>query len=234
MKGRPLRVRRAVAPLLAAALSVGLATAVAAEPTTGVFGSIEHERVDMTAFPRWAAVLRDSAQARRPAVAADCGAARSAACQSDPWAAIIGTARGLEPMAQLQRIDAVLDQQDYVSDSTNWGRSDHWATPAQFLARGGDCEDFAIAKYMALRALGWPASALRVVIVSDLNLGIRHAVLEARHAGRRYILDNQIDRPVTDDRISHYRPIYSLGEGRWWRHITPDPARPRSRPPMRQ
>jgi predicted transglutaminase-like cysteine proteinase len=56
------------------------------------------------------------------------------------------------------------------SDAELWGQDDFWATPLQLLARGaGDCEDYAVAKYAALRAAGVPAERLRLVYVEAIT-----------------------------------------------------------------
>ena len=56
--------------------------------------------------------------------------------------------------------------------------------PGEFLHRGGDCEDYALAKYLALRALGFAAADLRIVALSDAARGLHHAVLTVRLEGR--------------------------------------------------
>ena len=60
------------------------------------------------------------------------------------------------------RVFAFVDTTDEVTD---------------FFTRGGDCEDFAIAKYTALRALGVPEERLRVAIVHDDEKNLPHAIL---------------------------------------------------------
>ena len=59
---------------------------------------------------------------------------------------------------------------------------------------------------------------MRIVVLQDENLRVAHAVLVVYHQGRTYVLDNQITQVVTDDRIAHYRPIYSINEQSWWLH----------------
>ena len=54
----------------------------------------------------------------------------------------------------------------YREDIDTWGEVDYWASPLETLAKGaGDCEDYAIAKYFTLAALGVPHSRLRMVYV---------------------------------------------------------------------
>ncbi|MGA7022736.1 MAG: transglutaminase-like cysteine peptidase, partial [Pseudolabrys sp.] len=54
-----------------------------------------------------------------------------------------------------------------VSDWVN-GYGDFWASPLQTLGSGaGDCQDYAIAKYVALRGLRIPADDLRLIVVQN-------------------------------------------------------------------
>src|SRR5690606_24630750 len=100
----------------------------------------------------------------------------------------------------------------------NWGVEDYWATPLQFFRKNGDCEDYAIAKFMSLRALGWDNEALRIVVVNDMNLRVQHAVLVVFLEDGAYVLDNQSPSVMRQDRIRHYRPVYSVNETSWWVH----------------
>ncbi|MBW7948110.1 MAG: transglutaminase-like cysteine peptidase [Pseudorhodoplanes sp.] len=79
-----------------------------------------------------------------------------------------------------------------ASDAAQFGVPDRWSPPLVTLSAGrGDCEDYALAKYLALREAGFAASELRLVIVRLPLSGIDHAVLAVRHEGRWLILDNR-------------------------------------------
>ena len=80
-------------------------------------------------------------------------------------------------------------------DPVNWGQKDYWATPLEFMAKFGDCEDYAIAKFMSLRRLGWKTSKC-VVAVKDLNLKVGHAILVVYLDDKVYVLDNQIKQVI--------------------------------------
>jgi predicted transglutaminase-like cysteine proteinase len=108
----------------------------------------------------------------------------------------------------------------YVVDPRNYGVPDYWATPQQFLRRDGDCEDYAITKYLSLRALGVPSSEMRILVVQDLNLRLAHAILIVYHNGRALILGNQIKSVVDTSVVRHYKPIYPINENFWWLHRT--------------
>ena len=107
----------------------------------------------------------------------------------------------------------------YVLDQDNYGKSDYWAIPREFLTLGGDCEDYAIIKYFSLRQLGVPAEQLRIVVVQDSNLRIPHAILALYVPEGIMILDNQIQNIVPHSKISHYVPVFSLNERNWWMHL---------------
>jgi len=90
--------------------------------------------------------------------------------------------------------------------------------PGQFLGRNGDCEDYAIARFMSLRALGFDDRLLRIVVLGDLTPLLAHAVLVVYYQGEALVLDNQIESVLPASAIRHYRPIYSLNEHNWWLH----------------
>ena len=139
-------------------------------------------------------------------------------CRKTEWQAIVDNLRGKDIMTQLREINTEMNKRPYITDQVNWNLPDYWATPLQFLQKGGDCEDFAIAKYMALRAPGVPVEDMRIVVLNDLNLGIAHAVLAVYVNAGPYILDNQISKVVPASTIRHYQPVYSINENGWWLH----------------
>ena len=125
-------------------------------------------------------------------------------------------------MAMVQGVNRLVNENRYIVDKRNWGKSDYWATPVEFLKRGGDCEDFAIAKYTALRSLGFPEERLRVAIVQDTVKNIPHAVLVAYTDEGAFILDNQIKSLVDAERKGRYKPIFSINRQAWWLLKTPN------------
>ena len=65
-----------------------------------------------------------------------------------------------------------------MPDAQLWGEEDYWATPVEFLGRkGGDCEDFVVGKYFALRALGVADEHLFLTYVKAIQQNIAHMVL---------------------------------------------------------
>lgn len=127
--------------------------------------------------------------------------------------------------AMAEKVNDLMNAERYILDQNNWGKSDYWATPIEFLVRGGDCEDFAIAKYFALRALGVPESRLRLAIVHDEKKNIPHAILIVYAETGPIVLDNQNKEILSDSSVSHYRPIYSINREAWWLHTAPQETR---------
>ena len=120
-----------------------------------------------------------------------------------------------------QQVDQLINKTAYIEDSKNWGKSDYWGTPVEFLTRGGDCEDFAITKYTALRALGVPEDRLRIAIVHDIQKDIPHAILIVYADEGAMILDNQSKITHFADTVKNYRPIFSINRQGWWLHSKP-------------
>src|SRR5439155_25515598 len=107
--------------------------------------------------------------------------------------AIIGEARALEGRARIEVVNRSINAAiRYMTDLAQHGVLDLWSAPLATLTSGqGDCEDNAIAKYVALRETGLEADELRLLLVRDRAVGEDHAVLAARHDGRWLILDNR-------------------------------------------
>jgi predicted transglutaminase-like cysteine proteinase len=63
----------------------------------------------------------------------------------------------------LTRSNDFFNQIPYMTDLRHWGADDYWATPVESLGSlGADCEDYAVAKYLTLKALGVPIDRLRI------------------------------------------------------------------------
>jgi predicted transglutaminase-like cysteine proteinase len=99
----------------------------------------------------------------------------------------------------------------YVSDYAQFGEADRWSAPlATFATAKGDCEDYAIAKYAALREAGFPEGELRVVLVRDRAVRQDHAVLAARLDDRWLILDNRRPNLLADSDASSFTPLFAI------------------------
>jgi predicted transglutaminase-like cysteine proteinase len=209
------RGRAAVAVFLAAVLLwAGSARAdqFAAVTQGQLFESREIHSSSLKLFPKWRGTLQRFEEELK-----SCGPDQ---CKRTQWEAVIERLRGKDLMTQLREINLEMNDRRYITDPVNWNLPDYWATPFQFLRKNGDCEDYAISKYMALRDLGVAVEDMRIVVLNDLNLRIAHAVLAVYVNGEPYILDNQISTVVPASSIHHYQPVYSINEIGWWLHRT--------------
>src|SRR5262249_24562573 len=99
-------------------------------------------------------------------------------------------------------------------DMAQHGVADLWSPPLATLSSGrGDCEDYAIAKYAALRAAGTPDENLRLLLVRDRAVGQDHAVLAVRHADVWLVLDNRYALLKEASELSHFSPLFALNHG---------------------
>jgi predicted transglutaminase-like cysteine proteinase len=102
-----------------------------------------------------------------------------------------------------------------VADGGEARLSNHWVTLLEFLDRGGDCEDYATAKYFLLRVLGFEAEELRVLVTFDREVRQYHAVLAVRRAdGSAWLLES--DNTIVRSRYGQYRFIYAVNEHGIW------------------
>ena len=217
----PLRPPWFGAALIALAIAIATPTPVRAQQTgTGVFGSMEFRADTFVAIPQWERVIRriDDEQA----VIAGC-LANGDACPSsrvESWRRQIESVRSRDPMTQLQEINRFVNNiVPYTTDSANYGVSDYWASPLEFLRRAGDCEDYSIAKYVSLLELGFRDDQMRIVVVMDVLRNLPHAVLSVRINDRNYILDSLVDVVLEDRQMTQYEPQYSVNRTSRWAHL---------------
>jgi predicted transglutaminase-like cysteine proteinase len=182
------------------------------------FESLEVRLTDLHRFAKWQTALERSAAERLAVADQPCSEAGSLACRYREWQQLLDGLRGLGRWQQLDAVNRFINEHPYRSDASNWSVPDHWATLGEFLTRSGDCEDYAIAKFLSLKDLGWSDAELRLVAVKDSKLGVGHAVLVVFLDDRTWVLDNQTDAVLATDAVGHYRPVYSINESAWWLH----------------
>lgn len=99
----------------------------------------------------------------------------------------------------------------YTSDLIQHGEVDLWSSPLASLRAGrGDCEDYAIAKYMILREAGIPERELRILLVRDRAVREDHAVLAVRKDSGWTILDNRRAFLSADGDLPQFTPLVTL------------------------
>jgi predicted transglutaminase-like cysteine proteinase len=97
-----------------------------------------------------------------------------------------------------------------MSDLAQYGVEDYWAAPLESLGSGaGDCEDYAIAKYVALEESGIAPADLQLEIVRDIEHQATHAVVTVHYNGEWLILDNRTLLMLNAEE-THYYPLLAL------------------------
>ena len=87
-----------------------------------------------------------------------------------------------------------------------------------FTSSAGDCEDYALAKYAALRELGYRAEELRMIVTRDNDAHEYHMVLAVQHEGHWLILDNKTLEIRGEDIALSLHPLFVL-DGSGVRHV---------------
>jgi predicted transglutaminase-like cysteine proteinase len=135
------------------------------------------------------------------------------------WQNVVDKHQNKSELEKLTLVNNFFNRNRFVSDLQHWKVVDYWATPIEFLStKGGDCEDFAIAKYVTLRALDIPEEKLRITYVKAIHLNQAHMVLTYYDSPRAIplVLDN-IDQSIKPaNKRLDLKPVYSFnGNGLW-------------------
>ena len=128
--------------------------------------------------------------------------------------AIVDDARARAGRARLGEINRAINLAIRpMSDLAQYGQVDVWSPPLVTLAHGaGDCEDYAIAKLVALRLAGIDGDDLRIVVMRDMLSGEDHAVVAARLDGHWLMLDNRRMAMVEDSYMRNVRPLFVIDQ----------------------
>ena len=129
----------------------------------------------------------------------------------------------LDVEQQIRLVNRYVNRHRYKDDrvSSRSAAGNQWETLTEFLQRGGDCEDFAVAKYFILREFGVDAEDMRIVIGRESQRATHHAMLAIRLDEAVWILenDNTIHRKGYQD-IDRF--VYAINEQGIWDHESRD------------
>jgi len=124
---------------------------------------------------------------------------------------------------KLKAVNDFFNHIKYMSDKKVWKKTDYWASPFEFLGVGaGDCEDYAIAKYFALRILGIPDKKLKITYVKLKQRGSKyeqaHMVLNYynKSTSTPIVLDNVNKKLKLASKRKDLKPIYSFNASGLW------------------
>jgi predicted transglutaminase-like cysteine proteinase len=174
------------------------------------FGLFAFRAPDGILWRKWRAVEADMT-AERLAIAR-CREENDCTPAAQRFLAILDAVKGREGRARLDEVNRQINSAiRYVNDLAQHGEPDRWSAPLTALAAGkGDCEDYAIAKYVILREAGYPLADLRFLLVRDKLARDDHAVLAARFEGQWLILDNRFLRIPEDREMHNFTPLFAL------------------------
>src|SRR5260370_15343808 len=128
--------------------------------------------------------------------------------------AIVDNAKAREGRARLGEINRAINLAIRpMSDLAQYGVIDVWSSPLVTFTNGaGDCEDYAIAKFVALHQAGISPDDLRIVLMRDTIRREDHAVAAVRLDGHWLTLDNRRMAMVEDAYVRNYRPLFVIDQ----------------------
>ena len=135
------------------------------------------------------------------------------------WFNVMESASSLSAMDKLEKINNFFNLLHFVDDIKLWGEKNYWATPVEFLGvNGGDCEDFAIAKYFTLLEIGIPDEKMRITMVKAIKLNQYHMVVAYYETPNAMplILDNLIGKIKPANQRKDLIPVYSFNGKQLW------------------
>lgn len=149
---------------------------------------------------------------------AEHGAAAAARVQR--WQQLFIELQNANEADKLRGVNAFFNAEvPFVSDLKHWKKDDYWATPYEALVtNGGDCEDYVIAKYHALRQLNVDLNKLRITYVKAVRLNEAHMVLTyfPTPDAVPLVLDNLIKIIAPASERSDLVPVYSFNADGMW------------------
>lgn len=111
----------------------------------------------------------------------------------------------------LEKVNDFFNKVDYSTDEDTYNLKDYWATPFEFLARDeGDCEDYAIAKYLLLKHLGINSNKMYLTYVNVIDYNASHMVLSYFETQNSVplILDNFEEELLLATQRTDLKPVH--------------------------
>jgi len=147
-----------------------------------------------------------------------CG--KEAPARFSAWEDLIHQDKSPSDREKLEKVNHFFNSRiEFVSDIDLWRVQDYWATPIEFLCKkAGDCEDFAIAKFFTLKAIGVAEEKLNITYVKAIQYGIAHMVLTyySEPGAEPLVLDNLVDSISPASKRTDLLPVFSFnGTGLW-------------------
>ena len=198
--------------IVIAVISLSLNSSIAApKNNTSILPPAIHYSSSIGNLPKWERIVEfyDMANLQNPSY------------EYREWWDFIRSIKDAHPKEQIEQVNTWLNKRPYKQDNWIYNRDDHWATPSEFLKNGGDCEDYAIIKYMTLRRLGFRADQMKVAMVYDIYSGTDHSYLVVDYGKRNFILDSRDENTDPAQYLKRYRPHYAFNETGIWTFKSP-------------
>ena len=135
------------------------------------------------------------------------------------WQNLILSNTNMSDIDKLNKVNLFFNQLEFVNDIDNWGEDDYWTTPTEFIVcQAGDCEDFSIAKYFTLCAMGVPEGQLSLTYVKAVKYNAHHMVLtyDSTPGAEPLILDNIVNTVNPASERLDLIPIYRFNKTGLW------------------
>jgi predicted transglutaminase-like cysteine proteinase len=142
------------------------------------------------------------------------------------WRQLLGDGQALGERDKLRKVNDFFNKRIAFDDDISiWQQTDYWATPLETLGSArGDCEDFSIAKYYSLLAMGVPVGKLRLVYVRARLEGPAGPYVQAHMVLAYYatpgaeplVLDNLRPEILPASRRTDLSPIFSFNSAGLW------------------
>lgn len=144
--------------------------------------------------------------------------------------AIVNEGNGYEGLARIGRINRAVNLAIGAANTT--AVQSTWTSPLQTLAAGsGDCKQYSVLKYAALRSAGFAADDLRLVIArikqpqNPETKPVDHALVAIRNDADWIVLDNRSLAMLESRQVlDQYLPLFALDD-RGVRQFVPPPGR---------
>jgi predicted transglutaminase-like cysteine proteinase len=199
----------------AAAEAITAAPSIAAPALAEPFGRLAMPVSTGDVLTKWTGVESDIRAEQD--ILARCRNNKAANCPAPArnFLAIVAAGSALTGRARIGVINRAINLAiEPMSDLAQWGVPDRWSAPLDtFATHRGDCEDYAIAKYVALTEAGISADDVRLVIVRNVAAAEDHAVAAVRLDGSWLVLDNRWLALVDADAMPQVVPLFVLDNG---------------------
>lgn len=117
----------------------------------------------------------------------------------------------------LHDVNLIFNNFVYIEENNS---EDIWKTPTQFVYDGGgDCEDFAIIKYHALKEIGIPASHMYILAFKSDIYKNGHAVLVIFKDSEFLVLDSLTDLILPLHSLGDISPEFAINEHAFYRYV---------------